>query len=187
MWFLPHETACCFGNYFCTFTGCWMRRWNVQAVHNKVNLFRTEFWPVNGCTLCTDNGLPYSFLLAPRAIMLKRYLMCWRTYFVWGNTYNCWRTLNRLRLRRWYFVIKSVRFQRSKFSKVAKMIYIFHLSCMLSRYLCQFWPNNYLNLTKTLWQNNFTSMYLPLWLTSLWFLMRMHSRPNGENGQINVF
>ncbi len=43
-------------------------------------------------------------------------------YFVCRKTYHCQRTLNQLWLR-WHFVIKSVWFQHSKFSKVAKMIY----------------------------------------------------------------
>ncbi len=67
-----------------------------------------------------------SSALDTRAIPLKikeAFNVLTKIYFVSGLTYSCQRTLNHLCLRWWHFVIKSIQFQCSKFSKVAKMIY----------------------------------------------------------------
>ncbi len=95
-------------------------------------------------------------------------------YFIWWKTYHCRRILNQVHLRWWHFVVKSVRFQQwlKWYTDPSQM--------RIQSYVCPVWPYNHQNFTKTLCKFDKTTSHFPLWLTSLWFLARMRSHPNGK-------
>ncbi len=95
--------------------------------------------------------------------------MCWRIFILsYKKSTIAWEHWNRFCLRQCYFVLKSVWFQHSKFSKVAKMIY----NSISDVCLVVFVPNLALDSIEfdqivTLCKlNNFS--HLPQWLTTLW-------------------
>ncbi len=92
----------------------------------------------------------------------------------------CQRTLNQLLLRQCHSVIKSVWFQHSKFSKVAKMIYnsISDACSVVSVPKLAIESLEFDQNSIQTWQNNFISSIMADvdMLTSLWFLARLRSR-----------
>ncbi len=136
---------------------------------------------------CLYYYILHSFLSSARsasAIARKRCLMCLRIVFVYGKIYHCRWTFNQLCLRQWHFMIKSIWFQHSKLSKVAKMIYnSISDACLIV------WPNLAIqslefdqNAVQT-WQNNFTSSTMAL--TLLWFPAASRFAQSSKYGKSN--
>ncbi len=87
------------------------------------------------------------------------------------KTYDCQRTLNRLHLKWWHFLIKSVWFQHSKFSKVAKVTYNSASDVCLVIFVHNLpvQPLEFDQNSVQTWQNNFTSSTMADILILLWF------------------